>query len=344
MLFFDSKNLIHIATEKLQYYPGDIIRGSVSLTIIEPIHIDSVFIKIKGFEEVSFTEIVTTTTVGKGGGTSQRSVRRHEIEVFMKRKYCIHNYKCTLPTGNFVFPFEFQLEHRLPGTFTFKDQGNQGSIRFKIKAEVTIPGFFKSNIRHSQNILICQPLDSVLMSFNSYKESNVTFLCCIPKGKVTVAANIDRNAYGPGDLVNVRLIVDNSASKVDLDGCDLKLIQNVNLNAEGRNRFVSKMIAETKSAHVKKGDNADRIIQLVIPKNAGPSTNGNLIQCSYDLQVSMVVPWSLDVNLKQPVQIFAPVQQIIPPPPPPLILSTDEWSNPTVMPVIKLDDIQYQKY
>lgn len=348
--FNSSKNLIYISTEKQQYYPGDIVKGSISLAVLESIHIDAIFVKIKGFEETLFDEKILRTVKTESGNTNDKiesvtrtenvTIKRHEINVFIKRKYCVYNSKCTLPIGNFLFPFEFQLEHGLPGTFSFKNYQAQGSVRFKIKAEVAIPGLFKPNLKHDQNILISQPLDSIPMSFNSYKESNVTFLCCIPKGKISVAANIDRNAYGPGELVNVRLIVDNSTSKINLQGCDISLVQNIQLSAQGKSYTISQTLAKSTSPSIIRGDRADRIIQMMIPKSAEPSTRGNLINCSYIVHVDMIVPWSQDVSLTQPVQIFEPVHQIYTLPP----ALPASWSSPTVMPIVDLDKLQYQNY
>lgn len=354
-MFFDrlfgSRNLIHVHTEKQQYYSGEVVQGTISLSIVEATHIDAVYVKIKGFQESAFeeTESVSSTRVDSNGEKRNESklvtVLRQQKSVFFRRKYCIHAYKATLHNGNFLFPFQFQLEHGLPGTFTISSQSSgfnsfpKGIVRYSVKAEVAVPGMFKPNIKSTQDILICEPLDRALMSSDTYKEAKVTFLCCIPKGHVSVAANIDKNAYAPGEVVNVRLIVDNTQSHVALDGLSLKLQQSLKLSAQNHTYQRDETVARGRSQAVPVGERTDRIIQLVIPQQTEPSTRASLVRCDYTLKIDMIVPWSPNVTLKQPVQIYAPVQQtyVMAPAMPP------DW-NPTLMPAVNLAEAVYQSY
>lgn len=215
----------------------------------------------------------------------------------------------------------------------------QASVSYKVEAEVAVPGLLKPNLYHSQDILICEPLRSVLSSTDLQKETKVTFLCCIPKGSVAMAANIDRNAYGPGDVVNLRLIVDNSSSDVDLQAATLKLVRTLNVRAQTDRHYESLTVVKSKGPGVPAGEKAERIIQLHLPNDSEPSTSSNLIDCSYQLSIELKVPWSPDVTIKVPIQIYAPQR--------PTYVATLQYPvgwNPNMFPVVNLQNMQYVSY
>jgi len=248
--------------------------------------------------------------------------------------------RSTLVGGNFSFPFQFVLDANLPGTFyTGSRSGPSGSVHFEVGAEVAVPGMFEPNLKHSQDILICQPLNKQLMAADTYKETNVTFLCCIPKGKVSLSASIDKNAYGPGDLVQLNLIVDNSNSKVDLENFSLRLDRSIELRAEGRSHYETKTVVKSKCGGVPKGDRAERQMGIQLPADTEPSTNANLVKCSYKVIVELHVPWSPNVKVSTPVQVFAPVRATYS-----AVLTMPSGWAPTVMPMVDLQNVQYQSY
>lgn len=228
----------------------------------------------------------------------------------MKRKYTVHSYQCTLAAGNFQFPFQFLLDSKLPGTFELA-RGSSNShgqykpiranVHYEVEAEIAVPGMFNPNLRHSQEILLYQPLDRALVGSETFKEANVTFLCCISKGTVSLAANIDRNAYAPGETVQLRLIVDNSQSQVNLEAASLKLQRSLTLRAQDKTMQETVTVVKSTSPPIAIGERCDRQITLQLPLRTEPSTNGHLVDCKYELVVQLKVPWSPDVTVRTPV-------------------------------------------
>lgn len=338
---FGQSNVIYTHTEKQQYYAGELVVGQVILSVVEPIHVNGVYLKVRGDQEAGF-DVTRETKVQDPANEKHQITKFYQERVsesrkFFQRRYCIYAQKCTLSGGNFVFPFQFQLEAKLPGTFEIYNSSQysrhlSAKVSYQVEAEVAVPGM----LRHSQDILIHEPLRATLASTETFKETNVTFCCCIPKGRVSMSANIDQNAYRPGATVKLRLIVDNSQSRVDLEALSLKLVRTLQISARGETLYESRTVAKVKSPGVSAGDRAERYIQLDLPTDSEPSTKAPLISCSYVLSVELKVPWSPDVVIRQPVQIFAPqratyVAQLHYPP---------DW-QPSVFPVSDLEKMQY---
>jgi hypothetical protein len=345
---FGQSNIIYIHTEKQQYYAGEVVSGQVTLSVVQPLHVDGIYLKISGSEMTEFDAARSRTVRDSHDPQKTRvetyTVRVDDCHTFFRRRYCIYSTKSTLSGGNFVFPFQFQLDPKLPGTFEICNKRQysrhlQASVGYQVKAEVAVPGLLKPNLYHSQEILINEPLRSMLMSSDTLKEAKVTFLCCIPKGTVTMSANIDRNAYSPGETVQLHLIVDNSESQVDLEAFTLKLRKDLSVRAGSDTYSAGGTVIKSSSPGVKAGERADRYIQLSLPHEAEPSTRSKLIDCEYELNVVLKVPWSPDVITKQAVQIVAAQRQdyvahLQYPP---------NW-EPSVMPMCNLQHMSYVTY
>lgn len=164
-------------------------------------------------------------------------------------------------------------------------------------------------------------------------------MCCIPKGTVSVAASIDKNAYAPGEQVMVKLIVDNSQSQVDLEDFSFHLEQKVFLQADGEDYCEFNVIVESKCGGIRRGERAERQLAIQLPLDIETSTYGDLVHCSYRLIVELSVPWSPNVRVSTPIQIFAvPLASYS------AVLTLPEGWAPQVMPTVNLSAMQYQTY
>ena len=307
--FFGSRNLIVIHTDKPSYYAGDRVTGTVSLSVVEPLHLDAVFLRVNGYEmtdvpyQKAYQEYDLNT---KQMVTRFREERTSQTNKFYSRNFCLYSSKSTLGFGNFVFPFEFVLDGSLPGTFYLKDGKAKGEVVYKVAAEVVVPGFFTSNLRHEQEIVIKEPLKQALGGTETFKETDVTFLCCINKGRVAMSANVDKNAAAPGEAINLHIVVDNSRSQVDLKEVRFHLCRSIKFKANGQKWTDYSTIMTSTSPQVLQGTNADRWIAVRIPNSTMPSTDSSLITCEYSLTVELSVPWSPNVRINLPLQVYAP--------------------------------------
>lgn len=351
MIFFQSlghSNQIFIHTEKQQYYAGELVRGQVMLAVASAINVDSINIKLSGYEQAEFdyqvSRNVPAPTKENPHATRLVTETRHarQSNTFFKRKYVLYAVRSTLVGGNFCFPFEFTLDQGLPGTFSLsnsRSSGTHATVHYEVRAEVQVPGLFESDLKHYQELLICQPLKQQLMSSDTYKEARVTFLCCIPKGTVSLAATIDKNAYAPGEPVMLTLIVDNSQSQVHLESFSFRLERNITLRADSQTHYDNAVIVKTKCPGVPRGERAERRMAVQLPVRTEPSTDAQLVKCNYRLIVELAVPWSPNVKVSQAVQVYA-----APLPTYSAALTLPAGWAPQVMPSVNLSAMQYQTY
>lgn len=347
---FGKSNLIYIHTDKQKYYAGEVVTGQVILCVIEAFQMTGVYLKLLGMEETTMEVERATQMSPPARQNPQHSTivrwteHLKDSNVFFRRKYCLYAQNCSLNPGNYVFPFQFPLEARLPGTFTLKNPEKfphkvTAEVYYQVEAEVGTSGFFNPNLRHSQQILIHEPLRKALMASDTYKEAKMTFMCCMPRGTVSLSANLEKNAYCPGEPVTLRLIVDNSQSTVDLPSCLLKLTADMTIRTRGMSTQWKGTVARASSPGVKAGERAERLIDMILPHDVEPSTSSKLVDCSYTLDAVLKVPWSPDVVCKTYVQIVIPQTADYV-----AHLQYPQGWNPTVHSTIDLQKAQYTSY
>lgn len=337
-LFSSSRSAIFVHTDKPQYFAGERVTGTVTLSVSEPLHVDGIYVKVKGYQFVRFRKSIPRTVYDPNAPNNERTVYEdvtfQEKDVFFKRMFCIYSVKSTLMPANFVFPFDFVLDHGLPGAFIFNNASSAtyGRVLYKVKAEVVVPGMFKFNLKHNQEVIINEPLRQQISRSDSFKEENVTFCCCISKGHVSMAASIDKNAYSPGEQCKLQLMVDGKECQVDIDQISFALHQSVTMRAGGEKFYETRKLIQSNTPRVPAGGSTTRTIPLNLPYDCTPSCRSSLITCEYTLRVRLSVPWCSDVDLVVPVHIYAPpsanyVAQVVYP---------ESWSYQT-MPAVHLN-------
>ena len=346
---------------------GELVQGDICVSIIEPVQVNCIYLKLKGYEQA---QVQVTKSVpdysnshhhgghghghgGHGGhghgGHGHASVPTktitetyHEKREIFRHKVIIMHQKCTLIPGSYQFPFSFYLDNNLPGSFTAEFARGKGQVFYKIKGEVDVQSssLFDKNIKGKCPIVINELLQKQLNIQSNYKEGNVTFLCCFKKGTASMAMTFDKNAYAPGECVNLQIHVDNTNSTAKLQGISLKLVQTVNLTARGMKSREEVIVCKSSSGPVLPGGKEDRILMLPLPANLEQTSRGGaLANCTYSLYVALKVPYSPDIKLSQDVQIYMPslpqfqMMNQLPP----------GW-NPTVFPVCAIDSKSYVHY
>lgn len=269
-------------------------------------HVDAISLKFKGFEQTQLVE-TRTVTYTVNGQTHSRTERipHFEKRVIFRRRVDLHNYKATLNPGIYVFPFKFRLDGNIPGSFYLNQGDSLGKIVYKLKAEVMRPGIFQANVKHTQILPVSTRFESPISKVQACREANVTRLCCIDMGNVTLSAILDKNAYTAGEVANLVIAIDNTASDVSLKHIAFQMINNVRMKSGSYSKTLTNNECTNQAPGIPKGETAHITFALNLPKNLTPTTVGYLIQSHYVLEVVMSVPCSVDVVISLPITIFA---------------------------------------
>ncbi len=240
---------------------------------------------------------VTTTTIER--------IPHHEKRIIFRRRFGLVNFKATLNPGVYVYPFRFRLDEQIPGSFYMSNGDAMGRIMYKLKAEVTRPGMFKANVKHTQMVQISNRLLQPITKIQMIRESNVTRCSCIDMGEISCAAILDKNAYTPGEVANLIISIDNTASDVTLKHVSFKLANHGSMRARYYTQTFWNSECKNQAPSIPKGDTAHINFSLNIPNDLTPTTHGILINSYYEMEVVLSVPCSTDLMISLPVTIFA---------------------------------------
>ena len=223
-----------------------------------------------------------------------------------RRRADLVNFKATMNPGIYVYPFRFQLDDNIPGSFVCSQTDFNGVIVYKLKAEVMRPGMFQTNIKNTQIVQVNTHLKHQISKVQMSKDANVTRLCCIDMGEVSLSAILDKNAYSPGETANLIISIDNTASDVTLKHVSFKLSNQVTMRANLYVKSFKESACKNQAPSIPKGDTAHISFALSIPPNLNPTTQGVLISSYYEMEIVLSVPCSKDVVIALPVTLFAP--------------------------------------
>lgn len=336
-------NQILIHTDSRQYYSGEEVTGKVILTLAEPLEIDSLNLKLSGYEhaEFQFKDTRTVDSVGPNGTVTTTTVSgtnfANGTNTIYGREYVLFDCHSTLEAGVYTFPFKLRLKENIPGTFWYRKDGLESQAEVDYQITAAVKSHLTSELQCSTGLVIAQPVKEEIMSAETYQEAKVSFMYCIPRGQVSLSAAIDKTAYSPGDPVMLSLIVDNSKSNVDLPRFSFKLERTISLVAEGKTHYRTNIVAKNQIEGVPKGDKAERIMTVNLPIDTETSTDGQLIKCYYELVVELQVPWSPKIKTTTPVRVFArPLSEYST-----LLAWPQGWESKT-MPVIDLTNLPFE--
>lgn len=245
-------------------------------------------------------------TVNGQTQTRTETIPHRQKRIIFRRQFDLLNYKATLYPGMYVYPFKFKLDENLPGSFSMTKGDAFGQIIYKLKAEVMRPGMFQANVKHTQIVPLSTRLSRPIQTIQTSREANVTKLCCIDMGTVSFSAILDKNAYSPGDVANLVLSIDNTASDVTLKHVSFKLANHVSMRANNYSQSFRDSACKNQAPSIPKGDTAHIQFNLNLPYHLTPTTVGTLINSYYEFEVVLSVPCSKDVIMRLPVTIFAP--------------------------------------
>lgn len=127
----------------------------------------------------------------------------------------------------------------------------------------------------------------------SITSTNVTAMCCVPKGKVDICSYFERSDYTPGEQANIIAEIDNSGCKADVKTIDGVFKQILRLTAGTYTKHIKLVLNKVKingvrAGETKTGDNSVRIsVSLKDQKTGKPvqaTCKGKLIDNRYVLE------------------------------------------------------------
>jgi Arrestin (or S-antigen), N-terminal domain/Arrestin (or S-antigen), C-terminal domain len=267
---------------------GQDITGIANLIISNPVETKILKFVFKGKEKTYFKKQSTSGEYFK---------KYHGEKTIIKIELDMHEWKAGyLDPGEHRFPFMFETPFELPSSFSFKSSKESGEITYHIKAyiEDTSGGkLFKT----SQAIKIIQNIDIKDTPTTEFLTPLLT--CnCISRGFCVTTIELSKKKYAPGGICDFTIFLDNSQAKVDINNleCILWLVCRF-LNTEKKVHYFRKCVYfHQHSKTIKYTDTllTPQEIKLKVPLDHKKidlsncsTTFGELVQCTYSLQVTL---------------------------------------------------------
>ncbi|KAG2520125.1 hypothetical protein BBO99_00005721 [Phytophthora kernoviae] len=312
----DKKGKIGLAVEKPSYIAGELVRGTIYVDIHESIACDALVLKVTGKEKVEFTHIRREIRDGESVGVEQRDHVSRDKEFFKQKLVIFDTQGQNYEPGRYTYPFQYQLPAELPGAFKLSGYSNwdienlSAKIKYKFKATLDVGGFFASDLKADCDLVVHGRNFQALVPSEDSVTQEVKFLCCFSRGTCQLAVAMNKSVYLPGETAQLQCNISNG-STVEISTMRCRLYQDVRVQlSKGSTRTCSKVMCENAFPGVPPGATLTQPQPLtLVPDHAGflqPSTTGELIACSYRIEIECDIPWCPDVHLHLPVSIIAP--------------------------------------
>ncbi|RHY03350.1 hypothetical protein DYB25_003895 [Aphanomyces astaci] len=307
----NGKGTIQVRVDKPYYMAGDIISGSLLVDVRDSIKCN---VYVAGKEKVSWSEDYTRTVNGesrteKRWFTNGRSFFKQKVPRFI----VLFNVQHSLPPGQYVYPFSYQLPFGLPGCFD--NDGNGGvkaKIEYSIKGAVCVDGLFNRDLKKKQCVTVYAQLAGYVAPSFDHVEQTIRFLCCFPQGKAALRVAMDKNMYGPGDVPQIHCDIQNHSSR-DIRSMKCHLRRTTVVTGSGKRRVLTKTICTATFPGVPAGMSISQPQPFQLTGSGMfPSTLASFITVSYTIDVVCDIALCPDVKLKLPIALGAPSLLVAP--------------------------------
>ncbi|ETL42611.1 hypothetical protein L916_06610, partial [Phytophthora nicotianae] len=309
---FGSKGGLRIELNRGSYQPGDVVNGTVYLSVSDEIKTKGALVlEINGEEYVKYNEVY-----------GESAVPRKQSNQLLSNQLVLSEKNFFFAPGEYVFPFNYQLRSTLPASFHV-DRRHAGefcdidaAVKYKLKLRLPVKGAFKSDIK-AERPLIVKPAQTaqLVQSRTDATAKHAKLLGMIRQGNCEVSGSLERDVYVAGETLQIRASVVNGSS-MDVKSVSVRLVENLVIHANRDHKKEIKAqtcLAEKDFAGVKAGATTiDQAYSLDLVGRSErfavlPPMASSLVSTSHHVEVRCKFLMSPNVHIEIPVKILAPL-------------------------------------
>ncbi|POM61774.1 hypothetical protein PHPALM_29162, partial [Phytophthora palmivora] len=204
---------------------GDLLHGTVVLSVTEPLDFTSLVLRICGKELLTWTE---------GGGQAAAVYLREHLHLDEEIVLSAEPQSCQ--PGEYVFPIYFQLADTLPNSFHIsgRDAGVMcridASLSYSATAVMTVKGKFSADMEAKKQFVVQQPpIGQPVRSLENSTSTEIHMLRLMKKGTCNISAQLPSNVHVAGDVLLAQTRVQNDTSK-DMKRLSIMLHEDVTVD------------------------------------------------------------------------------------------------------------------
>uniref|UniRef100_A0A671PR30 Arrestin C-terminal-like domain-containing protein n=1 Tax=Sinocyclocheilus anshuiensis TaxID=1608454 RepID=A0A671PR30_9TELE len=303
----------------------DPINESNTFTITKEIKVDSLFVKLTGDANASWTTNKTTYNDHE----RYFKLKQYLIQDSAKKGQCEKNttlvnretYGPVIRPGSHVFPFTFQLpQQNMPPSF----KGFHVWVKYVLMIKLSRPWKSTSATHTELNFFTRFRMFFFLFFFiQPQSGTQDKKMKLFGSGKMSLAVTAEKTGYMQGETIRVFVDIDNSSSHDVKLKYSLKQQQTFITEKTTKNKLKDKkyIVKETRD-RIPSGEKSKFIVDMpylctcLLPHDLTVTIeNCRILKVQYELKVSLDVSFASDPAVRFPVVILPPEQQFPPYPP-----------------------------
>ncbi|KAL4472734.1 hypothetical protein ABPG74_018683 [Tetrahymena malaccensis] len=280
------KGGIFIQLQKTYFVSNEVVYGLLNINLEEPFQGHVVQITLNGLEQTNYIYTLrvrkhTKTYYAKGFN----DFINFSIPIY---DFCqgSHNPNFVLKPCQLVIPFQLTIADQLPSSMKyFYSEGTQCSLKYSLIAEILPTEPNMKPICGSQDIFIGQQISAFGLSNNTISYQEPILCCCCRSGQINYNITMNSRCFSPGETIILKADIDFSQYGKTVDNLNIKLIGQLTMKANDTEKSKLLNLSEKSMKHKVISQKIKQDIQFQIPNDLALSSQGQLIQVVYFLQI-----------------------------------------------------------
>ncbi|KAL4157422.1 hypothetical protein PRNP1_006445 [Phytophthora ramorum] len=306
-----SKGSLRIELDRGSYQPGDVVNGTVYLSVSNEIKSkEALVLYVNGEEYVKYNEVY-----------GEAAVPRKQTNKLVADQVVLCESRESFAPGEYVFPFNYQLHPTLPGSFHV-DRRHAGEIcdidaavKYELKLRLPVKGAFKSDLKAGRPLVVktAQTTAHPVQPRTEATAQHAKLLGVIRQGNCEISASLERDVYVSGESLHIRASIVNGSS-MDVKSVSVRLIEDLVIRANNDHGEIKAQTCLVKRDFpgMKAGSTTiDQAYSLDLVGRSDryavlPPAASSLVSTSHHVEVRCKFFMSPNVHVEIPVKILAP--------------------------------------
>ncbi|KAF1791845.1 Immunoglobulin E-set [Phytophthora cactorum] len=308
------KGSLTVALDRSHYLAGDLLIGSVVLSVTEPLDFTSLVVRICGKELLTWTE---------GGGQAAAVYLREHLH--LDEEIILSAEQQSYQPGEYVYPICFQLADTLPNSFHIS--GCDAGVMSRIDASLS---YSATAVMTAKKTFVVQqpPIGQPVRSLENSASGEIHMLRLMKKGTCSVSAQLPSNVHVAGDVLLAQTRVHNDTSK-DMKKLSMMLFEDVtvDLGMSNQKSEGSTCVSRRDFPGVQAEKTFEQVLDLPLVTKTSPSRPVSaaieshflttkyrlVIKCQFRLCRSVSVDFPVEILRKLVVgAAYAPTAAVLP--------------------------------
>jgi len=224
-----------LQTDQLVYTAGEIVTGKIYINLLTAFPSNKLMLRFKAQQGIN---IVVATDQKKDKESYVEKNLFSKNNAFIKDIIILRTWEGPeIPIGQYTIPFSFLLDAKLPGSFYQSGPYFHGHITYKLEACLNSNDEEGVKLKYKQKIRIIEPVKSNdEMNKEAKRDFKKSCFCFNTYGSMTMKADINQTTFRPGELIKVKVMLDNSQSNIPCQEITVKLIQKITLKTSEKTK------------------------------------------------------------------------------------------------------------